>query len=771
MKRYLLTLATMLTFALGATAQDWWTPADRHQYNDETVVYATLQLNTWPADYGNEDYSVAAFIGDECRAVADAPVAGESGLTVFVARVLGDREADKGQPVRFEIRYNPGGYGLVYDVTPSLSVTFDGESWGRPSQPVVLSGPGFTGAETFAFDPAVINVGEQVDIVSLFRGGAMPKPVSVSLSDTSVAALDGTVVTGLQPGTVSFTVHFPGTSLGNDITVVLRATALNILNDEVRIDIDHPETLQPKLDAAYELLPQGTTDVIAWLIDDETIVGRKADGQLVPKAVGDTYVTPVAMGEDGQERLRPADGRRIHVVVYENVPLQRFTWRLSSHPYNRETVQMTLTPVPANATFNIGDLRFRHTSDYGWEQVWNTLNMTLVAREPIIYDVTFPCPFGADIRAYWADAPDTEVRLYEEGHDDYGCSITPYFRLDLKEGWQWRSNTCGVLWDDDLELGFGPDLIEARTQDALLYNDPEWGYFGTLMDDGIDDNVAYKVRMGADYRSRTVGSTTTADAFSIGVSEGWTWIPTPYYYDRRLQNVFRPEQLAEGMVIVSKEQGSAEWNGTEWEGDLLVLPREQSFLFYMPEGAPFTLRYNNERDMPQGNEQPDSTRQTDSRYRAPRADAAELHSVARRFRDNMTMVATMPQVADAADYELRAYVGDELRGTGRANAAGRFFVTVHADGGERVSFALVSLVTGAAYDVDEQLTVSRFRLGSLSEPVALHSAQQVQGIGAVRSSERTAHSYDLLGRPVGDAAKGISIRRTADGQVRKVVKR
>ena len=779
MKRYLLTLATMLTFALGATAQYWWTPADRYQYNDETVVYATLQLDGLPVGSGNTEYSVAAFIGDECRAVADARPVGNEGETVFTLCVLGDRQADAGQPVRFEIRYNVKQLGLVYDAAPSAAVVFNSRTWGMPSEPVVLSSPGYDGDALFAVAPATINVGEQLDLLSLYLGKNMPKHTGIALSTSQYATLDGTVVTGVKPGVFIYDIYFPGATLSNTINVVNPATALNITNDEVHVDIEMPWTLQPKLNRAYELLPENTTEYVTWFIDDETIVSIDEEGNLIPVGVGQTYVTPKVLAMDGSVRLLPTDGRRILVVVYENVPLQHFEYTLSSPPYNRETVQMTLTPVPANATFDIMDLNFYYYADYGWDEQWQIVDISLASRNPIIYNLTFTCPIGVEIWANMGDRPDARVELWPAGSNEDNSYISPYFRLNLEEGWQWRSNPDGLLWDDHIQAGFGPDLIEVRTQTKALYNDPVYGYFGSLMEEGIDDNVAYKVRMAADYRSRTVSHTIGAGTTRLGVNvrEGWTWIPTPYLYDRRLENIFDPAQLTEGMVIISKEQGSAEWNGTEWEGDLQVLPTEQSFLFYMPEGESFRLRYETERGMPQGDESAEPSARSHAEGVSPfnvhRAEGSfNVHSVARRFRDNMTMVVTMPQLAEPAGYELRAYVGDEMRGLGHANAAGRFFVTVHADGGEQVSFRIADLNTGAEYAVDERITSNEPRLGSLRQPVELHSTPFSQGVGTVHCSDFTVHSYDLLGRPVADSQKGaITIQRSADGRVRKVIRK
>ncbi|MBQ8127027.1 MAG: hypothetical protein IJ176_01355 [Prevotella sp.] len=768
MKR-LLTLCLLLVSLIGARAQSWWGAPDAHQFNDETVVFATLQLNNHAVGADNGDYDVAAFIGDECRAVTWEAVRGEQGQTVFVLRVYGDRDADHGRPVRFEIRYKPGQLLLVYDVEPSVAVTFDGESWGQPSQPVVLRGKGYDGDAAFRFRSVTIDVGETVDILSLYEGETLPKYESIELSAGGIVSLEGTVATGLVPGTVIFDVHFPGTTLQGTITVVRRATAVRLLNDEVRVDIARPKTLQPKLDTSYELLPENTTEVAAWLIDDETIVCPDAEGNLIPKAVGETYVTPVILADDGSVRLRPEG--RIRVIVYENVALQHFEYTFDSHPYNRETVRMTLTPVPANATFDIRDLRFRYTADYGWEQQWDIVSFELVSRDPIIYNVTFQVPIGVDVRPYWADAPESDIQLWPSAEAGWDPGIMPRFRLDLREGWQWRTNPCGYLWDDDLVEGFGPDLIEARTQETLLYNDPEWGYFGTMMEaGGIDDNVAYKVRMAADYRSRTFGLTVTGTSdFRLPVTEGWTWMPSPYLYDRRLENIFDPAQLTEGMTIISKEQGSAEWDGSQWQGDLEVLPTEQSFLLYMPEGGPASLTFRNERQMAQGHE---TAAAPARRLDAAAATApAEIHTTARRFRDNMTMVVTMPQLSEPDAYQIEAYVGGELRGQGTCRG-GRYFVTVHADGGERVSFRLTDIRTGAQYAVDERVTVAQPRLGSLRRPVELHSAAATQGVGTVQSSEFIVHSYDLLGRPVPESHRGaVTIQRTADGRVRKVVTR
>ena len=747
---------------LGVQAQSWWTPLDRHRYNDETVVYAALELNNWSASYCNQHYRLAAFIDDECRAVADAPVVCEDGSSVFVLRVAGDRSADKEKTIRFEVCWKDNAFGLVYDVAPTTPVVFDGESWGRPSSPVVMQGKGYTGAAFFRFNEATIQVGETIDIASLYLDSTMPKYESITLSDLTLASLQGTVVTGLQPGQVRFTVHFPGVSIGNVINVVQPATALNILNDEIRVDVEHPETLQPKAEASYELLPANTTDHVTWIIDDETVVSYDpTENRLNAAAVGQTYIEPVVLADDGSIRLRPADGKRIHVIVYENIPLQAFAVSIG-HVAVGETTPMTLIPIPANATFDLLDFNLTLSSSSSTFAAYKSVDYQLASREPLVFNVTGLLPGWVNIAIQpndgdsWGTYP-----LYTDAsakESFYGFNVDE--RLALSEGWQWRTNPYGTLDASNLETLFGPSLIEARTQLELLYNDPELGYFGTIMTgEGIPENTAYKVKMERDAVSY-INNGNGAGRWSIELDEGWTWIPSPYFYDRLLTTAFEENDLPEGTVIVSKDQGSAEWDGSQWEGDLQVLTTRQSFLCYYPDETPGVLNYATEAMMAQGHETLDAGNGDPLPAAVQTAPAnsslftlhSSLQETARRFRDNMTMVATLHSPSTLhlpPSTLLLAYVGDELRGVGR-QINGRYHLTVHADGGERVSLRLLD-ADGHEWPVDEQFTVNQLRLGSLKQPMVLHSQALLQGIEdteLLMPDVQHPVYYDLQGRPV-----------------------
>ena len=59
-----------------------------------------------------------------------------------------------------------------------------------------------------------------------------------------------------------------------------------------------------------------------------------------------------------------------------------------------------------------------------------------------------------------------------------------------------------------------------------------------------------------------------------------------------------------------------------------------------------------------------------------------------------------------------------------------------------------------------------------SERLFIGVDEATDGVETVHSPEFTVHSYDLLGRPVTESHRGaVTIQRSADGRVRKVVTR
>ena len=449
------------------------------------------------------------------------------------------------------------------------------------------------------------------------------------------------------------------------------------------------------------------------------------------------------------------------------IPLQGFVVSIDPMVAG-QTGQLQLTPIPADATFRINDVTpvITANSNFG---TWNTISCELLSRDPLLFNISssIPCQYQFTIG---------DIPLYQADGETPFTGFEVAAPLNLKQGWQWRTNSYGDVTADNFEQIYGAKaLTEIRTQENLLYNDPAWGYFGTLMAAGLPQNMPYKVRMANELNSRlTQGQYTTG--YAVTVNDGWTWIPSPYYFDRQLSAVFNPSQLLEGMVIISKERGSAEWDGNEWIGDLQVLPAYESFLCYAGTDEPFTLSYRPEAEMTHGNDEaPIPQNETPAAARS--LDTTPWHYDAARFRDNMTLVMQLPQLEQPADYSIGAFVGNECRGeghfvTGHRQAKGYFFTTVHCNQGETISFRLCHQSTGQQYTIDQTVTSNGLRLGSLSQPLSFTLMKQVTAI-AEATSAATPHvtqTYDLTGRKVQSPRCGLLIQQLSDGTVRRIIR-
>ena len=136
--------------------------------------------------------------------------------------------------------------------------------------------------------------------------------------------------------------------------------------------------------------------------------------------------------------------------------------------------------------------------------------------------------------------------------------------------------------------------------------------------------------------------------------------------------------------------------------------------------------------------------------------------------DNMTMSATI-QIDGVEQFtntlEVGVFVGDECRGEGFVEN-GSIFLTVHCDADEYVKFKLYNTLTGETDDIKEGVR-AQMRVGSINSPILLHAT--TTGISGVDGSESEVEAYDLTGRRTTTTQRGITIRRNANGNVRKVI--
>ncbi|MBO4811446.1 MAG: hypothetical protein J5552_07755 [Prevotella sp.] len=412
------------------------------------------------------------------------------------------------------------------------------------------------------------------------------------------------------------------------------------------------------------------------------------------------------------------------------------------------TGTITLTPVPEQATFNWEDYSLTASNNmYG---NWDVLTVTDTGNGTYTYSASLPGEWSVMVDGTSQDEPEW---------------LTIPAKVSLASGWQWKSNNCGSLMGvEALSNFFGDNLVEARTYNDLLYNDPEWGYWGSMTGQaGIGQSVMYKVKMSNDKVSY-LDNGDLNEEITLALVPGWNWIGSPYFYDRTIENVFGGfiDNNMEGMVIVSKANGQAEYANGTWNGNLKMMKKGEGYYVYNPTNEPVSFYMPCEifGNMDQGDETPAGARSM--RQSVWSYDHTQ-------FASNMSMVAEMPELENAENYTIGAFVDGECRGEGSFEN-GLAFITVHTNGGEQVNFVLHNELTDEYADIDETV-VSRTRIGSVKAPVMLTSNTVVTGINDVQHSAFNVQrsTFNVDGRAIGGSTKGVSIRKMSDGTVRKVV--
>ena len=439
-------------------------------------------------------------------------------------------------------------------------------------------------------------------------------------------------------------------------------------------------------------------------------------------------------------------GQSFKVIITMGLDHFTITVTPSSDDPTRGTI--TLTPVPADADFDWADYADILTvrSD-NYDSSWHTIDIKAGGEGIYTYVALLPGEFAANCD------PDEEDVFFE----------VPY-RVSFANGWQWKSNPYGdMMSNKNLYSYFGDDLAEARTYDKLLYNDTEWGYWGSLYDSqeiAIEQAQMYKVKMNAAHETFLYNGN-SAEWNEFNVAKGWNWIGSPYFYKRTLDRITTP---VDGMIVVGKT-GSAEYdyNSNTWSGDLKAIEPGQGYYVYMPaetETGTIILECEVFGHM----------NQSDDGGAGARAARQSVWSYDQsRFANNLTVVAEVSDLDNPEEYTIGAFVDGECRGEGIFED-GRAFITVHTDGGEQVALRLHNELTGEYTDIDQTISTTAMRLGSLKAPVQLTAQGVVTGISSVESAQQQTERFDLNGRTVKGNHKGMTIVRQADGSVRKVVR-
>lgn len=380
-----------------------------------------------------------------------------------------------------------------------------------------------------------------------------------------------------------------------------------------------------------------------------------------------------------------------------------------------ETRDFVLTPDPVDAEVDPSRVEVTITPDSYVSEEWKSIVEIVPTDENKLNYTIRPHSVGRAI---------ISVKL--DGVEVASSNVLIGQRYMQKAGWKWASLYGGdVSWNSP-EYELGNVVEEIRSEDALLHNDPEYGYFGDI--NRLESGTCYKIKVKEeepgllDLRIMYTGAYEDMRTHRQIVPM-WNWLGNPYQYDHDINSVFSTEdayanKFNVGDRIVSKDDGFAEYNGEKWTGTLTTLRAGLGYMYFNAGSENVDMELEHEYDMPQGTPVMNVPQHKQSVWTYNSAP----------FADNMTIVADLGNDYSAERFTVGAFVGDECRGEGEM-IDGKCFITVHADKGETISFKLYDAVSGEMRTINEQMPFAKMA-GSLRAPQRLTVGGIVTGITA-----------------------------------------
>lgn len=416
--------------------------------------------------------------------------------------------------------------------------------------------------------------------------------------------------------------------------------------------------------------------------------------------------------EEGLQNDEYYISNHFHVTILES--LKGFKVDGYVEMVSTETRDFVLTPDPVDAEVDPSRVEVTITPNTYVSEEWKSI-VEIVPTDETMLNYT--------IRPHSVGRATISVKL--DGVEVATSYVSIGQRYMQKAGWKWTSfYGGGVRWNSP-EYELGNVVEEIRSEDALLHNDPEYGYFGDIY--SLETGECYKIKVKEeepgllDLRIMYTGGYEDMQTHRQIVPM-WNWLGNPYQYDHDINSVFVKEENRNvfnvGDRIVSKDNGFAEYNGEKWTGTLTTLHAGLGYMYFNAGSENVDMEYLHEGSMPQGTPV----------MNAPQHKQSVWTYNSAPFADNMTIVADLGNDYSAERFTVGAFVGDECRGEGEM-IDGKCFITVHADKGETISFKLHDAVSGEMRTINEQMPFAKMA-GSLRAPQRLTVGGIVTGITA-----------------------------------------
>ena len=288
---------------------------------------------------------------------------------------------------------------------------------------------------------------------------------------------------------------------------------------------------------------------------------------------------------------------------------------------------------------------------------------------------------------------------------------------ELSQGWNWYSTYLNYdLAKLQTALGTDGKQIEAQTS-YCKYQSGNW--FGSMQSVSVKE--MYKIEVAADVTLNISGELADFNE-SIDIKTGFNWIGYPFNKAVAIDEALSSFTPAAGDYVMA-QKSFAVYYQDRWQGTLKQMTPGQGYI-YERVGENTTLNYTVE--SVRGIAEDNIT--ADNNYWVPDA---------RMYPNNMAVIAVL-EGAMNENYEVAAFVNGEVRGSARpiyidALDSYMFFMTIHGEGVEEMTFKCYDLNTNTEYDLNNVINYSdNAFLGSIDKPYVL--TRGTTGVGETLSS-------------------------------------
>lgn len=340
-------------------------------------------------------------------------------------------------------------------------------------------------------------------------------------------------------------------------------------------------------------------------------------------------------------------------------------------------------------------------------------------------DGSNPAVESESVITYKADEPivitddNVTIKAIAEGKD-LAPSEVSQFGYELKKsnigynltGWTWVSHNLETPVPV-AEFAGKAQRIVSQTNEVI--NDPQFGFIGALTE--LQPAMGYKILVGEPTEKNINGYELNANENTVSVKSGWNWIGYPLNQIMTVDEALEYFEATTGDIITGND-GTAEYDGTQWQGTLKGMQPGQGYLFKTATTA--DIQFNTNFVSKAGN----FVGKRNWLIGSPWANDKHAYPnimplTAEFFVDGMKY--------DDGEYVVAAFAGDECRGVGQW-IEGRLMMNVCGNGGEEITFMAYNKTSEQYYTVNEHMTFKADNEGSWFAPAKLTLGGQTTDI-------------------------------------------